>query len=164
VTSDSAFPEAGQVRGGWDDELLMAALREAIKARRAVPSWFVETAKNAYAWHNIDAELAQLTYDSESNQDKAAVMRSENASIRALTFTSAHLSMELEVTEGSLLGQISSPWTGTLEIQTQTSAGVTTSPVDEIGWFVVEPIPASPFRLRFHAANGIDVLTDWITL
>src|SRR6201989_2926606 len=72
---------------------------------RAVPSWFVETAKNAYAWHNIDAELAQLTYDSESDQDKAAVVRSENASIRALTFTSAHLSLELEVTEGSLLAQ-----------------------------------------------------------
>jgi len=166
VTSDLAFPEAGQVRGGWDDEQLMAALREAIKARQAVPSWFVETAKNAYAWHNIDAELVQLTYDSESDQDKAAVVRSENASIRALTFTSAHLSVELEVTKGSLLGQISPPWTGTLEIQTQThtSAGVTTSPVDEIGWFVVEPIPASPFRLRFHATNGIDVLTDWITL
>ena len=31
----------------------------------AVPEWFVETGKNAYAWHNIDAELAQLTYDSE---------------------------------------------------------------------------------------------------
>ena len=45
-----------------------------------------------------------------------------------------------------------------------TSAGVTTSPVDEIGWFVVEPIPASPFRLRFHATDGIDVLTGWITL
>jgi hypothetical protein len=44
------------------------------------------------------------------------------------------------------------------------SAGVTTSPVDEIGWFVVEPIPASPFRLRFHATDGIDVLTGWITL
>jgi hypothetical protein len=120
VTSDSAFPEAGQVREGWDDEQLMAALREAIKARQAVPSWFVETAKNAYAWHNIDAELAQLTYDSESDQDKAAGVRSENASIRALTFTSARLSMELEVTEGSLLGQISPPWAGTLEIQTQT--------------------------------------------
>src|SRR5947209_7940563 len=82
-------------------------VRQSRPGRQAVPSWFVETAKNAYAWHNIDAELAQLTYDSESDQDKAAVVRSENASIRTLTFTSAHLSMELEVTEGSLLGQIS---------------------------------------------------------
>ena len=52
------------MRDGWDDRRLLAALSEAMKARQAVPSWFVETGKNAYAWHNIDAELAQLTDDS----------------------------------------------------------------------------------------------------
>jgi len=52
------------VRDSWDDERLLAALSEALKASQAVPSWFVETGKNAFAWHNIDAELAQLTYDS----------------------------------------------------------------------------------------------------
>ena len=72
-----------------DDDALMDALREAIRAREAVPAWFVETGKSAYAWHNIDAELAQLTYDSERDQRMAAATRSETASIRALTFTSA---------------------------------------------------------------------------
>ena len=47
--------EVIQVFEGWDDEQLLAALGEAIKARAAVPSWFVQTGKNAYAWHNIDA-------------------------------------------------------------------------------------------------------------
>ena len=51
------------MRDDWDDERLLAALGEAIKARQAVPAWVVEMGKNAYAWHNIDAELAQLTYD-----------------------------------------------------------------------------------------------------
>ncbi len=83
-----------------DDDQLLAALREAMRAREAVPAWFVETGKNAYAWHNIDAELAQLTYDSHSDEHMAAVTRSETASIRALTFTSAQLSIELEVTRG----------------------------------------------------------------
>ena len=45
----------------WDDDRLLAALGQALKAREAVPSWFIETGKNAFAWHNIDAELAQLT-------------------------------------------------------------------------------------------------------
>jgi hypothetical protein len=156
------LPEASQVGEGWEDEQLLAALRESLRARQDVPSWFVEMGKNAYAWHNIDAELAQLTYDSESDRGRVAIMRSENASIRALTFTSAHLSLELEVTESSLLGQIIPPRAGTLE--THTKAGVTTSPVDEIGCFVVEPIPDSPFRLRCRTADGIDVLTGWITL
>jgi hypothetical protein len=150
------------VRDDWDDEQLLAALGEALRARQAVPDWFVETGKSAYAWHNIDAELAQLTYDSSHDTVGAAVTRSEAASIRSLTFTSPHLSLELEVTGSSLLGQVIPPRAGTLEIHTKT--GVTTTPVDEIGCFAVDPIPASPFRLRYRTTDGIDVLTGWITL
>lgn len=145
-----------------DDEELLAALGEAIRAREQVPEWFIETAKNAYAWHNIDAELAQLTYDSSRDRDAAAAVRSEAASIRALTFTSGQLSIELEVGESTLLGQIVPPRAGTLEIHT--AAGVVSSPVDEIGCFSVTPIPASPFRIRCRTEDGADVLTGWITL
>jgi len=145
-----------------DDEELLAALGEALRARREVPEWFVETGKNAYAWHNIDAELAQLTYDSLVDRERAAVVRSEAASIRALTFTSTRLSIELEVGQGSLLGQIIPPRAGTLEVHT--TAGVTSSPVDEIGCFAVAPIPNSPFRLRCRTEDGADVLTGWVTL
>ena len=147
----------------WDDERLLAALGEAIKAREAVPSWFVETGKNAFAWHNIDAELAQLTYDSYQDQREVAAMRSETASIRALTFTSDHLSVELEITAHSLLGQIIPPRTGALEIHTK-AGQITSVEVDEIGRFAVDPIPDSPFRLRCRTADGTDVLTGWITL
>jgi hypothetical protein len=146
----------------WDDEQFLAALGEALRARQAVPEWFVETGKNAYAWHNIDAELAQLTYDSLVDRERAAAVRSEAASIRALTFTSPRLSIELEVAESSLIGQIIPPRAGTLEVHT--TAGVTSSPVDEIGCFVVDPIPSSPFRLRCRTEDGADVLTSWITL
>jgi len=147
-----------------DEEELFAALGEALRARREVPEWFVETGKNAYAWHNIDAELAQLTYDSDSDAHRGltAAVRSESASIRALTFTSARLSIELEVASDSLVGQIVPPGAGTLEIHT--TAGVVSSPVDEIGCFAVAPIPTSPFRLRCRTEDGADVLTGWITL
>jgi len=151
------------VRNGWDDERLLSALSEALQAREAVPSWFVETGKNAFAWHNIDAELAQLTYDSNVDRHEAAAMRAETASIRALTFTSPHLSVELEVTENSLLGQIIPPRAGTLEIHTR-AGQISTTEVDEIGCFAVDPIPESPFRLRCRTADGTDVLTGWITI
>jgi hypothetical protein len=152
------------VRDGWDDERLLAALGEAIRARQAVPSWFVETGKSAFAWHNIDAELAQLTYDSQEDRREAAAMRSsETASIRALTFTSDHLSVELEVTAHSLLGQIIPPHAGELEIHTR-AGEISSVEVDEIGRFAVDPIPESPVRLRCSTADGTDVLTGWITI
>jgi len=146
-----------------DDEQLLAALHEAIRARQAVPGWFAEMGKNLYAWHNIDAEVAQLTHDSSTGRRQVAAVRSDAASIRALTFTSAHLNIELEVAEGFLIGQIIPRREGTVEIQDRAGAA-TTAPVDEIGCFAVDHIPAYPFRLRFHAADGTDVLTGWITL
>jgi hypothetical protein len=154
------------VRDGWDDEELLTALREAMRAREAVPAEFIEMGKNAYAWHNIDAELAQLTYDSDRDADLVASLRSETASIRALTFTSAHLSIEVEVTDESLVGQVVPvvpEREGTIEVQAKAGATTTTS-VDEIGCFAVSPKPASPFRLRYRAADGTDVVTGWITL
>ncbi len=156
-------PEVGRVPDGWDDEQLLAALKESLRARRDVPPAFVEAGENAYAWHNIDAELAQLTYDSSRDLGATPSMRSETASIRALTFTSAHLTIELEVSDDSLLGQVIPAREGTIEIQTRTGATATV-PVDELGCLRIQPIPASPFRLHCHTADGTDVLTSWITM
>lgn len=151
------------MREDWDDATLLAALGEALRTRKAVPSWFTETGKSAFAWHNIDAELAQLTYDSGHATAEAPATRSEPASIRALTFTSSHLTVELEVTGNSVLGQIIPPRSGTLEINTR-EGETTTTEVDEIGCFLVEPIPSTPFRLRWRTTDGSDVLTGWIML
>jgi hypothetical protein len=52
------------VSNSLDDGPLLAALRAAIEARAAVPAAFIEAGRNAYAWHNITAELAGLSYDS----------------------------------------------------------------------------------------------------
>ena len=151
------------MREGWDDEQLLAALREAVRDRQAVPPWFVEMATNAYAWHNVDAELAQLTYDSETDLARAAATRSEAASIRALTFTSPHLTLELEVAENSLIGQIIPPRRGAIEQQASDGETVT-APIDEIGCFYIQPVPTGPFRLRCRTEDGIDVVTNWFTV
>jgi hypothetical protein len=41
---------------------------------------------------------------------------------------------------------------------------ITNIPVDDLGCFAVDPIPASPFRLRFRSEDGVDVVTGWVTL
>jgi hypothetical protein len=147
----------------WDDDELFAALREAVRARQAVPPEFVAAGKSAFAWHNIDAELAQLTYDSSRDTLYEPSLRAETASVRALTFTSSHLTIELEVSEDSLLGQIIPAQRGTIRIQ-PADGTETTVTADEIGCFAVRPIPSRPFRLYCQITGGTDVLTGWITL
>jgi hypothetical protein len=148
---------------GWDDDELLMRLRQAIEARKAVPPGFAEAAKNAFAWHNIDAELARLTYDSTEGRGLVAATRSEAASIRALAFTHPRLTIELEITVESVLGQIAPVQNATIEVQTHAGPEPVIS-TDEIGCFSIQPIPRGPFRLRCRAGPDIDVLTGWITL
>jgi hypothetical protein len=151
------------VTDDWDDTELLRRLREAVEARDAVPPGFVEAAKNAFAWHNIDAELAQFTYDFPEAPGLVAAARSEAASIRALTFTHPRLTIELEVAAESVHGQVVPAQGATIEVQTQAGAELAISP-DEIGCFSIQPIPRGPFRVRCRAGPDIDVFTGWITL
>jgi hypothetical protein len=147
----------------WDNEELVVALRQAVLARLAVPDEFVQAGKDAFAWHNIDAELAQLTYDSTRELDQALSLRAETASIRALTFTSAHLTIELEVTQDALVGQVVPAQAATIIVQSQPGSEAPVS-ADEIGCFSIQPIPSGPFRLQCRTATGLEVLTGWTTL
>jgi hypothetical protein len=147
------------------DEVLLAALGDALDARQAVPPDFIAAARDVYAWHGIDAELARLAYDSSQQAELALGLRSESesASIRALSFASKRLSIEVEITSGGLLGQLVPAQPGTAEVQ-ERDGGSVTVPVDEAGCFAVEPKPGSPFRLRIHTGTQADVLTGWVTL
>src|SRR5262249_46781963 len=110
--------EVGRMPDGWnDDDELLAALRDALAARRAVPQEFVAAGQAAYTWHGVDAELARLTYDSMQEAHLQEALRAEAASLRTLTFRSARLTIELEVTEESLLGQIVPVQAGHVEVQ-----------------------------------------------
>jgi hypothetical protein len=151
------------VNNSLDEGQLLAALRAAIEARAAVPAAFVEAGRNAYAWHNIDAELASLSYDSVRDAGQAAAVRSEDAPVRALTFQSARFSIEVEVTEDTLYGQLIPPRAGTAELQARSGQTVT-APIDEAGCFTLGPRPDGPFRLRCHTGPPGEVRTGWVSL
>lgn len=146
----------------WGDEELFEALRQAVDTRRAVPDEFVEAGRRAFGWRNIDAELAQLTFDSTRDPGYALSMRAEAASIRALTFVSAHLTIELEVTGDSLLGQIIPVQAAVIGVQPVTGAERAVE-ADQIGCFSIQPVPRGRFRLHCRAAS-VEVLTGWVTL
>lgn len=151
------------VNQGDSDDELMDELREALADRAAVPPEFIAIARSAYAWHHIDAELAQLVYDSRDDAELSASLRSETAVIRALTFAAPLFSIEVEVTDDALLGQLVPPQPGTVEVQALTGE-CADAEIDEVGCFAVEPKPDGRFRLRFHTSGQPDVLTGWLTV
>src|SRR5439155_1472035 len=95
-----------------EDWLLEEERNAALRAARDVPRRFVEAGQAALAWHNIDAELAALTYDSAAERperlgatraeqlgatraEQLGATRAESATLRALTFASNRLSIHL---------------------------------------------------------------------
>jgi hypothetical protein len=151
------------VSNSLDDGTLIAALRAAVEARAAVPAAFIEAGRNAYAWHNIDAELARLAYDSLLDAERGAALRSETAQLRALTFQSASFSIEVEITDGALFGQLVPPQPGTAEIQAR-SAPPETVVIDEAGCFSFGAPPDGQFRLRCRTESGTVVRTGWVSV
>jgi hypothetical protein len=37
-----------------------------------------------------------------------------------------------------------------------------TAPADDVGYFVIRPVPVACFRLRCHTTGSASVLTGWI--
>jgi hypothetical protein len=143
-----------------DDNDLLALLEEALDAQGDVPPDFIAAGKAAFAWRTIDAELAALVYDSD--REPALTRNQTTADLRALTFASANITIELELTRTGLIGQLVPP--AMADIDVQTAAGVTESvTTDELGCFTIRVIPQEPFRLRCRAGDTVDVLTTWIT-
>lgn len=149
-------------RPSSDDELL-AWLAEAQAEAESVPRDFIEAGQAAYSWRNIDAELAELVYDSALEAHSGAPVRTEQAHLRALTFASSALTVEIEITGEALLGQVMPHQAGEVEVVTR--AGSTqVEPIDDVGCFTIRPVPAGSFRMHCRTASGSVISTDWLSV
>jgi hypothetical protein len=149
-----------------DDDRLLAALGEALAEAAAVPADVIAAGRAAYAWRDIDAEYAALLSDSADDptgvgEHAPALIRADRASRRILTFTSARLTVEVEIGPGGLQGQFVPPQPGAVDVCAVTGE-VVSVPVDDLGYFAVNAVQRASFRLRCRVADRPDVLTSWI--
>jgi hypothetical protein len=137
-----------------------------VRAVEQVPASFVAAGRAAFAWRDVDAELAALSHDSATaGPDAAAVAgtRAEPAQLRALTFVSSELTIELEVTADALVGQVIPPRPGRIELESPHGRSGDVR-VDEVGWFAIRPVPTGPVRPHLRTDDGALVRTEWTTL
>src|SRR6266498_4068381 len=153
----------GSMTGRWwdDDDELLAALRIALDEDN-VPSRLVQQAKDVYLWRNVDDELAALTYDS-SVDASPVVTRTEAAPLRTLIFATERLTIELEVTPEALFGQLIPPHSGEVELESATGTRRRAT-IDDLGVFLIHPIPPGSFRLCCRTAEDASAMTTWIVL
>ena len=148
-----------------DDREWAILIREALDEPGTVPVQVLEAARAAFTWRTIDADLAEITFDSRAGDVSVASVRSaRQATLHALTFTSSSFTIELELQAGELLGQLIPPPAPGSSL-TVNVMGVPRSvqlDFDELGCFTFSPLPTRPFRLEL--SGPASVATEWITL
>jgi len=155
------------VRDEPDDTELEEQLRQVAARFEPVPADLLRTAVGAYTWRTIDADLAELVFDSAVDRDDAALVRGAQED-RLLSFRSDGLTIDVQIagtgSDRSLIGQLVPPQPATVEIRQGT--GSLAVEADELGRFSAGPLRAGPIRLRCStdARAGRAVVTDWITI
>jgi hypothetical protein len=139
-----------------DDELL-TALRAAL-----VENEVVEAGRAAWPWRGVDAELAELAYDS-ADRPALAGLRSSTVPPRQLTFESGPVRLELEVGPQRILGQVLPPQEVHIQLQVPEGPGQEFDS-DGQGRFIVEPTLTGPVRLRCSRSGADPIVTDWVLL
>lgn len=153
------------VQPSWDNDAdLLADLLDALHEPSQVPPEFEVAARGALAWRSIDADLAlaELSFDSVS--DVGAPTRAGLPSgTRILAFDGDGVSVEVEIAEDGITGQLSPP--ETCRVSCQTAAGTfDETDADTVGCFVLRAPPPGPVRLHLSFPNRRSVATTWLTL
>lgn len=149
------------------DARLLDDLRSVVQRADPVPAPVEAAARATFIWRTVDAELAELAYDSLLDADRLAGVRGDDGP-RVLTFEGPEFSVEVEVAEeGSgrrLVGQLVPPAPARIEVRH--SGGLLRLGADEVGRFATGGVAAGPVSLRCHVAgaDGPPLDTAWVTV
>jgi hypothetical protein len=159
------------------DEELLAELRAVFSEVDPIDPLLLEQAKLAFSWRTIDADLADLSYDSAADPEILAAVRSGgvlDTGPRLLGFglepTAGDEGMTVEIEVSAerggpvLIGQVMPPMSGTVSVQRVDRPGETVAvlPADDLGRFRVEHVPVGPVRLLIQV-GGRAIATSWVS-
>jgi hypothetical protein len=145
------------------DEQLVDELRDVVNRLDPPPRHVLEAAKAAYDWRTLDAELAELVYDSDLDDLELAGVRGESGP-QILSFEAPALTIDVEIGvdpggRRRLIGQLAPPQPARVEVRAP--GGTTTTDTDELGRLAVEGLEPGPVSLSCHLRSGAVVVTEW---
>lgn len=157
ATGEEPVDHNGPGDDGFDIELLEEELRQAAAILDPVPAQLRQLAVEAFALHDLDARIAELTFDSVVD---AIPVRGATDVPRMLTFRAGGVTVDVEVTAQGLMGQVLPPQQARIEVL---GGPQTATPVvaDDMGRFTSDAPPNGPFALRLRTGAEV-VVTEWL--
>ncbi|WP_185931098.1 MULTISPECIES: hypothetical protein [unclassified Streptomyces] len=146
---------------GFDERVDGAPLEEELRRAAAVldplPPALLQVAIDAYALHDLEARVAELTFDSLVD---AIPVRGATDAPRMLTFSAGEVMLDVEVTPEGLMGQVMPPQPARIEVLGGPGGAVPLA-ADEMGRFRADTAPSGPFALRLRTGEDV-VVTEWL--
>ncbi|MEV5387565.1 hypothetical protein [Streptomyces sp. NPDC052721] len=155
MNGDDARPEGPEE---FADGLLEEELRQAATVLDPVPAELVQAALDAFALHDLDARLAELTFDSLVD---ALPVRGVTDAPRMLTFRAGEVTVDVEVTDDGLIGQVLPPQSARIEVLGGPQATRAPLTSDPLGRFTSTTPPSGPFALRLRTGAEV-IVTEWL--
>nr|WP_223179521.1 hypothetical protein [Streptomyces griseicoloratus] len=137
--------------------MLEEELRQAAAILDPVPAGLRQIAVEAYALRDVDARIAELTFDSLVD---AIPVRGETDPPRMLTFRAGEVTVDVEVTAEGLIGQLLPPGPARIDVLSGPRAHARLT-ADDMGRFTGDAPPAGPFALRLRTGEDL-VVTEWL--
>ena len=142
-----------------DEREVFDDLKRMIGDSDPIPREVIKAALESRVWRRVDAELADLVYDSVV--DTALVRNSRGA--RQLTFEASMLTVEVEVGPAALDGQLVPPQPA--QVQLRHRRGTLTVAADRLGHFRLDEIPDGPVSFRCQPDHeGVPTETAWVVI
>lgn len=143
------------------DETLLAQLRAGLEEADPRPSDVDEYARAAFGWRNIDAELAEIAYDSTDTGALEHVR--STATSRMLTFETDRWSIDIEYheSERTLSGQVTP--SDAVEIELRSAKSTRTTQTDEMGRFSFDDVSPGPGSIVIRSGDNV-IATEWTVL
>jgi hypothetical protein len=141
-----------------DDVAVEEELRAAVLRLDPVPPQLETDAMQAFALRTLDAELAEIAFDSWAEQ-AATRVRGAGAP-RLLTFRAGTVEVELEVSGRRLLGRVVPA--GETDVRVQRRDGERVVRTDALGRFTADALDPGPLRVRVAPRALGPVVTSWI--
>ena len=142
---------------------LLTRLASAAERKDPVPPHVLAAARAAFAWRTVAEDIAELVYDSVTDEELVGV----RGGPRQLSFAGRDVTVEIEAVPGGrrVIGQVAPGAGGEVEVRHRT--GSVRAPIDELGRFAADGVTGGPvsLRCRVDLPDGELVTeTEWILL
>ncbi|MGI5164045.1 hypothetical protein ACQEU3_06785 [Spirillospora sp. CA-253888] len=147
------------------DEELLDRVHAAFQAADPVPEAVVAAGRAAFAWRVPGAELAELAHEQEGR----ALAGTRGGLVRALTFTGADVTVEVEVHDTGrgreLTGRLAPPVASRVRLRRLGAApDEATAETSASGHFVFAQVPEGLASLVFELPDAASIVTSWVRL